>query len=265
MKLIKINESQEKRLFEAYKEGFSFDELTTIADSAFADEDNSVPQMAYCRKWLGEPTFMGSSRCVFTLSDNIVLKLAYGKKYQAGIAQNEMEYLVHNQFKSPLWAKIYDHDKNFTYLVCENVIPAEPVDFEKILGMPFYERYMQNSEKHKDGNSKYNGDYTVGYNKYFDNIRGNNEEVQGVYVYQIMCYLEANYVLDENCFSLAIEDAIYNSEWLRNLRDLIRETKIADLCQPSNFGVVNRDGKPMLVIIDGGMNMSVWNKFYRYG
>jgi hypothetical protein len=264
MKLIKINESQQKRLFEAYQEGFSFDELTTIADSAFADEDNSVPQMTYCTKWLGRPTFMGSSRCVFTLSDNIILKLAYGKRYRAGIEQNKMEYLVHNQFKSPLWARLYDHDKNYTYLVCENAIPAEPVDFEKILGIPFYERYMQNSSKTKDINSKNGGDYSVGYNEYFDSLKDQNEEVKGVYMYQIMGYLEANYVLDENWWNASIEDAIYNSEWLTKLKNLIRETKIADLCNPNNYGVVNRDGKPTLVIIDGGMNMSVWQKFYSH-
>ena len=92
MKLIKINESQHRRLFEGYQESFSFDDLSVLGDGMFNGEDNSVPQMAYCRKHLGEPDSMGSSRAVFTLSDNYVLKLAYGKKYLAGIEQNEAEY-----------------------------------------------------------------------------------------------------------------------------------------------------------------------------
>jgi hypothetical protein len=36
-----------------------------------------------------------------------------------------------------------------------------------------------------------------------------------------------------------------------------------NLCKPDNFGMVNRDGKPMLVILDSGFNKEVWNKFYR--
>ena len=37
MKLIKINESQQKRLFEAYQEGFSFDHLSILGNDAFSD------------------------------------------------------------------------------------------------------------------------------------------------------------------------------------------------------------------------------------
>ena len=42
MKLIKINESQQKRLFEAYREGFSFDELAVLVNDAFSDEEASA-------------------------------------------------------------------------------------------------------------------------------------------------------------------------------------------------------------------------------
>lgn len=264
MKLIKINESQEKRLFEAYKEGFSFDELTTIADSAFADEDNSVPQMAYCRKWLGEPTFMGSSRCVFTLSDNVVLKLAYGGMYKAGIDQNRMEYELYEKTKSPLIAKIYDCDKNFTYLVCESVIPAEPVDFEKIVGIPFYRAYQQNSVKNKSFYSYHDGDTTVGYNKYFGKgIKSPGQEVEGYCLSEIMAYIESNDVLHEDCFSLEIEKMIINNKWLKAFRELIRQTGVGDFCKVNNFGIVNRDGKPNIVILDAGLTLGVWMKHYK--
>lgn len=261
MKIIKINESQSKRLFEAYKEGFSFDELTMIADSAFADEDNSVPQMAYCRKWLGQPTSMGSSRCVFTLSDNIILKLAYGGYYKAGIDQNRAEYELYEKTKSPLLPIIYDCDKNFTYLVCENVIPAVEEDFEKILGIPFYNEYKQHSLPKKNPYSMNGGDAKVGYNKYFTNLKQYGAR-SIVTIYSIMAYMEANYVLHEEYFDKDIELAIIRSKWLTELRNLIKQTEIGDFCKFDNFGMVNRNGTPTLVILDSGMNMDVWKKHY---
>lgn len=71
MKVIFINESQKKRLFEAYDGEFSFSELDRLNLNGMYD---------YCLKHLGEPCGSGSSRLVFMLSDNIVLKLAFGIK-----------------------------------------------------------------------------------------------------------------------------------------------------------------------------------------
>lgn len=264
MKVIKINESQSKRLFEAYREGFSFDELTMIADSAFGGEDNSVPQMAYCRKWLGQPTFMGSSRAVFTLSDNIILKLAYGKKYFAGIDQNRMEYELFERTKSPLLARIYDCDKNFTYLVCESVVPAELVDFEQIIGIPFQRTFRQNSIKSGDPDSQHGGDKTIGYNKYFgDNIKDSYQWTEGECLYDIFAYIEANDVLHEDCFNIRIEKAILNNKWLKEFRELIRQIGVGDFSRVDNFGIVNRDGKPTIVLLDAGLTLEVWQKHYK--
>ena len=112
MKFIKINESQKNRLFEAYREGFSIENLSMIADTAFAmGQDESVMQMRYCTHWLGYPDNMGSSRAVYTLSDSLVLKLAYGNKYRAGITQNRVEFEVYQQLDTPLLPRILYHDK----------------------------------------------------------------------------------------------------------------------------------------------------------
>ena len=261
MKLIKINESQKKRLFEAYKEGFSLETLTMIADSAFAEEDNSVPQMRYCTQWLGYPDSMGSSRAVYTLSDNMVLKLAYGERYRAGIAQNKQEYELFQQVDSPLLARTFYHDKNFTYLVSESVLPCIEEDFEKILGIPFYHAYYQNTAKHVDGDSPNKGDIEVGYNKYFDNLKAPNE---GSYLSMtdIFMYIESNYIIDEPYYDKTIEDAISKSQWLQDFVKLVEETQMSDFCSIENFGIVNRDGKPTIVVLDSGLNMNVWEKHY---
>ncbi len=262
MKFIKINESQKKRLFEGYQNGFSFDELTMIADSAFGGENNSVPQMRYCTKWLGYPSFMGSSRAVYSLDDNMVLKLAYGNRYSAGIDQNRTEFELYEKANSPLLPRIFYHDKNFTYLVSEQVLPATEEDFEKLIGIPFWRVYRQNSEQHTDYASPNKGDEKIGYNKYFGNIRKPNERSY-MRLYDIFLYVESNYVLDTPYYDRMIENAINSSSWLKEFVKLVKTTRMSDFCQVQNFGMVNRDGKPMIVVLDSGLNMEVWEKHYK--
>ena len=248
MKLIKINESQQKRLFEAYQEGFSFDHLSILGNDAFSDEESSSKlQFEYCRKWLGEPVAQGSSRCIFMLSDNLVLKLAHGR-YEAGKAQNRLECQLYEETKSPLLVRIFGNDDNYTYIICENVVSAQPIDFEKIIDIPFYNRYydQRNSE----------------YSQYFENPRGNYEKVP-YDVYDIVCYLEANYTIGEGYYNREVENSIMHSPWLKQLKKLIMDTQIGDLTKPENYGVVNRDGNPMIVVLDAGMNMENWEGYYR--
>jgi hypothetical protein len=247
MKLIKINESQQKRLFEAYQEGFSFDHLSILGNDAFSDEESSSKlQFEYCRKWLGEPVAQGSSRCIFMLSDNLVLKLAHGR-YEAGKAQNRLECQLYEETKSPLLVRIFGNDDNYTYIICENVVSAQPIDFEKIIDIPFYNRYydQRNSE----------------YSQYFENPRGNYEKVP-YDVYDIVCYLEANYTIGEGYYNREVENSIMHSPWLKQLKKLIMDTQIGDLTTPENYGVVNRDGNPMLVVLDAGMNLENWETYY---
>ena len=89
MKIININESQKKRLFEAYDGKFSFSELDKQEDLGNMDY--------YCYKHLGNSFAQGSSRVVYMLSDNFVLKLAYNK---AGIEQNKLEFERYYKTKS---------------------------------------------------------------------------------------------------------------------------------------------------------------------
>lgn len=248
MKVIKINESQKKRLFEAYREGFSLKELSALGNNGWG------AQYDYCIKWLGEPNGFGSSRCVFTLSDNIILKLAMGGQYKAGIAQNKQEYEMYKTWDSPLLVRIYNVDKNFTFLISESVVPAEEIDFEQILGLPFY-HWVQGSEYGGDGED------IVGYDKYFDTLKKPHEKTE-INVYNILAYIESNYAIDEPYYDEEMEKVIKNSEWLSQFRNFVMYTGMSDFCQVENFGIVNRNGKPTLVILDSGLNLDIWSKYY---
>lgn len=263
MKTIKINESQKKRLFEAYQEGFSLEKLSMIGDVGFADDNCSVPQMRYCTQWLGYPDSMGSSRAVYTLTDNFVLKLAYGHKFQAGKEQNRIESEIFKMVDSPLLPRIVYWDDNYTFLVSENVVPATFVDFEKFLGIPFWSNYVQKSTDIKDPNSSHNGDYEVGYDKYFKNIKSREEAEYNLNANNLMVYIMNKYSIGYDEEEPKFDEFIAQNEWFTELVKLVQKTKMTDLSSIDNFGIVNRDGKPMIVILDSGFNINVYNRFYR--
>ena len=168
--------------------------------------------------------------------------------YEAGKAQNRLECQLYEETKSPLLVRIFGNDDNYTYIICENVVPAQPIDFEKIIDIPFYNRYY-NQRNYE-------------YSKYFENPRGNYEKVP-YDVYDIVCYLEANYTIGEGYYNREVESSIMHSPWLKQLKKLIMDTQIGDLTKHENYGVVNRDGNPMIVVLDTGMNMENWEEYYR--
>lgn len=264
MKKVKINESQYRMLFEGYQESFSFEELSMLGDGILNGEDNSVPQITYCRKMLGEPDSMGSSRVVFTLDDNYVLKLAYGKKYFAGIEQNEAEYKLYQAVNSPLLTRILYCDRNFTYLVSESVLPAEPVDFEKIFGIPYRDTWEQHTMP-----SRHFQDSTIGFDKYFDGLKEYDEDYRGISVSDILDYIHVTYSqrdrtreIPQAFLDKEYEEIIDNNLWFSELKRLAIETTISDYTSIENFGVVNRDGNPTIVILDSGFNKGIWKKYY---
>ena len=257
MKIIKINESQRKRLFEAYSEGFSFEELTMIGNGQFAGEDNSEAQYEYCQKYLGNPIDNGSSRAVFQLNDKFVLKLSLGYD---GFMQNEREYKLTTAINSELLTKVVYCADDYSYIVSEYAVPATYEDFEKILGIPYSDMYFQKTKKRTDPHSRNKGDIEIGFDKYFDNIKP--YKMKSDISYQEILYYIAKYKSDYDFYqpydpklSDKYEDIIQHTPWLTKLRELINNNKLDPLdLLMSNLGIVNRDGNPTIVILDSGMN-----------
>ena len=127
-KKVVITESQYGSLFEARMDGFRIDALR---DMSYKDK------IAYCREWLGEDIGKGSSRMVFQMDDETVLKLAINKK---GLAQNREEYsLSKDGYIGHFFPKVYNgsDEDNFLWIVSEYVLPATEEDFQQILGIPW--------------------------------------------------------------------------------------------------------------------------------
>jgi hypothetical protein len=277
MRTIKINESQRRRLFEAYSEGFSFEELTMIGN----EQPDGNAQYEYCVRHLGKSDAIGSSRAVFTFSDNTVLKLAYGKR-EAGIDQNRSEVELFRETRSPLLVRIYACDEqNYTWMISEAVLPARPEDFEYIFGVPFGKEYKQNTRKMMRLALPDKGDNDIGFNEYFDNIKEPNEEYKNVNIRDVLRYIIDKYYHKNTMFTNPIVKNIVDNgylspklkEWVNEFIKLVKDHSVSDIVkderyvsyeqQWENFGIVNRGNGPQLVILDSGANKDVIAKHYR--
>lgn len=112
-------------LLEAMKEGFSIETLKSLPSFA--------KKRAYCKQMLGNSIGKGSSREVYQIDDEKILKLAMNNK---GIAQNEVEadWGLQNYGVVP---KLFDSDDDGLFIIAEYVLPAKEADFQHCFNMNF--------------------------------------------------------------------------------------------------------------------------------
>lgn len=227
MKII-ITEEQEKMLHniflqEAALPEFSLDTLNSL--SSFKQ------RMEYCRKYLGEPIGRGSSRIVFQIDDEKVLKLAKNSK---GIAQNEYEYDSFYHDIEDVMVKVYDIGDDNLWVISEFVLPAKEQDFQHIFGFSFkvfcsfISRTIFN---YADAKTRF----------FLSRFRG---------------------LMDENQW----EELIDNNENAQSIEYYLsnyQPEEFADYFRIVNWGLTTRNGEPHLVILDNGLNQEIYNKFYR--
>lgn len=222
-KTVIITENTKKRLFEAMHEGFSLDVMRNLRSFS--------ARVAYCKKYLGSPVGNGSSRVVFQIDDETVLKLA---KNQKGVGQNESEYRKGNDYYSRDWfPRVYNGSdgNNFMWIVSEYVIPAKADDFRKVIGVPFrdvQEFTMALSKSH--GRYADNRSYNIVRNMY-DKYEQNDDAID---VFNTLHMMMADY-----------------------------EMEIGDFTRITNWGLTLRDGKETLLPLDAGFTADVFNKYYK--
>lgn len=216
-----INLSDVSELNEAAMPNFDLSQLSQI--KTFAG------RLKYCKQMLG-PTFgSGSSRVIFEIDDNRVLKLA---KNQKGIAQNEFEEETSRY--SDCVVKVIEHSADNTWLVEENCVPAKEEDFEHIVGVPFdtYCDLLINQ-----------------FNQYtYPDHRLHLHTVTDA---------EANEITER----LYDEDDYgFVPQVLRLMCDY--QLPYGDMTRISSYGMVKRNGTPQMVVIDSGYNYEISKKYY---
>lgn len=221
MKTIYITEEQYRTICEAQDDTFSLEELSSIY--SFRGRYN------YCAQHLGKHVGKGSSRAVFQIDDEQVLKLAINDK---GIAQNEQEgqkdYYLEQLDVVP---KLFETDDDYKWIISEFVLPAKTQDFRVCLGVDentFY-RFIITDWVERCGTSR-------------------DRQYQ------------AHNMLPNEKFEQLLEN-----ENLMPWDDYIGNYRPAfgDMVAKRNYGMTLRDGNPTIVLLDSGLTDEIYDKFYR--
>ncbi len=223
-KKIIIRENQLNKLLEAMRPEFRLDNLRSMS---FKDK------VAYCKQMLGGQIGNGSSRMVFQIDDETVLKLAKNRK---GIAQNEREIeFGHDNYMGDCFPKVFNgsDEENYLWIVSEFVLPAKEKDFMEVANMDF-----------KDV------DAFIGYVYADDGRYGSFMQKQG----------------RKNISSLydKYDGNDEATEILNNIHELYYgyDMEIGDFRFIQNWGMVMRDGQPTLVILDSGFSQEINKQYY---
>ena len=219
---VKITEGQYKKLTEAALPGFRLDVLRSKGDFK--------GMLKYCIDMFGEPIGAGSSRIVFQIDDETVLKLAGNDK---GIAQNKEEMKIGLDSELTYVPKVFNgsDEKDGLWIISEYVLPAEKKDFRKVFGIKFDDIsnfcfFLQSTK----------GPFS----KHYANL------VREIY--------------DDYSWCVNGTKLLREIELLFNKHD----SMVNDLVQLANWGMCRRNGKTYMVMLDAGCSQEVFNRYYRF-
>ena len=241
-KIVIITESQKKQLLEVIggdlRSDF-FQELDTYASVEDYDDCFKL-----CRQYLGDDIGIGSSRCVFQLDDEKVLKLGM---FEKGIAQNTVEINAYRQTTKykDLFPRIFNVGYNNVYFITEYVIPLNTLanspqgdkymdDLYSCLGIT-EDTYMKLMEVIENAVSNSNG-------------RLKAEDLK---------------TIPFNDTGMSVYDYMYrkmkqNTNFNLLMQYLLDNPSLAgESFNTSNMGMTKRNGKAWIVILDNGWDGDV--------
>ena len=203
----------------------------------------------YCRsrlKYLGR----GSSRMVFEVDGEKVLKLAYNSK---GIAQNMTE-ADPSLRKYGIFAEVYDVHPKYHWIEMEKAVPARTGDFDKLYGgrnglfSGFFREWKYDMDE----------DLTKG---------GVFRDWLSPYVFHEFLRLGGTQMGDawDEIYNAFEETEEYKGSLFEGLKRYIGDLRLhayGDLRRVSSYGVVERDGRKEIVLIDYGLNNDVYDTYY---
>lgn len=214
-KQMSIKEWKSIELNEAWSPSFRMSEM----DSMKSFEE----KLEYCKQHLG-PTFgKGSSRVVFDWSDDYVLKLAHNEK---GVAQNKVEIDQSKRFPYVV-VHCEEYAKDYSWIIEENVVPADFDDFEEVLGMDWDE---------------FTGFILTARAQYGKNTS----------LWEPMPQDEFDYYVS-------------NYQWFGKFYEYMKKNNLptGDLMRISSYGIAERDGDARIVVLDSGLTEEILQTYYK--
>lgn len=201
---------------EDYPTSFNMEEFKTL--TSFKD------RIAYCNQHLRKIA-SGSSRVVFMIDNEKVLKLAKNKK---GLAQNEVEYDYSQHLNSdPVLAKVFDADTdNHMWIEMELARKLTQSKFKQLRHYDWEHFAKEVMNVHYENNGRRQP------NRIPEDIKMFMWEDE-VFAYQIF-----------------------------NLMVMYPEFKGGDLAKLNSYGLVKRNGEDTVALIDFGLTNNVWDSYY---
>jgi len=208
--------NKEESLIEDYPSSFNMEEFKAI--------QSFNKRIQYCESHL-QKIGSGSSRIVYKIDDEKVLKLAKNSK---GISQNEVEISHGNDFflKSlNIVAEVFENDDNDLWLEMQLAQKCSIGKFKQIIGISFQEYSEYINYYHSEVLSKSRYKTTI------------------------------NDSLKETC---------ENNEFVSAMIEFIGnyDLPVGDLKRISSYGIVKEDNNEIIVLIDFGLTDDVYNKHY---
>ena len=219
--------------------------------NSLLDNDGVDDALEYCDEHLGEPIGEGTDRVVYEIDDHTVLKICNSNN----VEQNEREWNVYQECKNnPLLPRIYGHAADFSWLWSERVLPCTPVDFEKILGIPYrITASPKEWRRQKNTASKYQ-EYETADTGLTTTVNDDWGDIQKLSFEGFLEWYESHQEGTDGNYPRQCVQA-YKSwlqhPWFKNLMELCnyqRSTEFFD----SNLGLAMRNGKPSIVVLDIG-------------
>jgi len=186
--------------------------------------NNSWDKKAYIEKYL-KPLGEGSARAVFVADEQTALKVAISK---AGQAQNKLEVQVYNKARNKsytdLITNVFEYDENFLWIESERAGPIVYAEqWSKVAGVSFYD-FM-------DALDAYDSSDEIG------RLRDGKKIVKMPMFKQLIAMMKD--------YKMLISDGFH------------------DFRNPTNWGIVKRNGKQHVVVVDYGLDKKVYNKYYK--
>lgn len=180
-------------------------------------------RVRYCDQHLKKIS-SGSARIVYLVDDKMVLKLA---KNQKGIAQCETEIQWGgDSYFDEILARTIEYHPDGLWVEMELARKVKKSDFSVLEdGINFDEfgKYLKNFELENNGR------------KPFYNMTDAHREI-----------------LNENQFTQTICEFMLNTD-----------SPAGDLMRLNSYGIVNRNGEDIIVIIDFGLTNDIYNEYYK--
>lgn len=171
---------------------------------------------------------VGSSRTVFLLSPKKVLKVA---KNQKGTAQNRNEAAVSAKYPE-LFPKVYEADPKGKWLISELVRELRSdEEFTRLTGLNMDHMYYYYLKTHATAQER--------------------DEIEGDVFKDVR----------KKITQQKLED-VELSDWAEKIFDIMKKENLSagDALNFKHWGITG-DGR--LVMFDAGLNLDIWNKFYR--